>query len=189
MTQTKKVKIQVENNISPNINECYIKEADSDFDIIHKIRNQIHAQTLASLKPDKNSLSYLVYTDNTKKLHEKLMSSVANIDERDCNGGSCSWTPLYWSVKLKRYECAKILLQNGANINIVINDLGECCGTSLDLAILRNDTIMEALLREHAIRDDVNLGQSFKAIRTKLRGKAPAFNFRYYSKKTQENIL
>ena len=38
------------------------------------------------------------------------------------------------------------------------------------------------LQREFAEKEDLSFSQSFKAIRTKLRGKSPAFNFRYYGK-------
>jgi len=76
----------------------------------------------------------------------------------------------------------KVLLEAGANINLVVNDCDECCGTVLDLATIRGDDEIEDILREYAEKEDINFGQSFKAIRTKLRGKAPAFNFRYYGK-------
>lgn len=188
MNNSRKNSIKVENDLSFIDNDNTLKETDSDFEIIHKIQNQIRTETLLACKPNKNSLSYLIYTGNHKKLHEKISQTDIDVDARDDNGLSCSWTPLYWSVKLKRYECAEVLLQHGANINIVINDFDECCGTALDLAILRNDEKMENLLREYAEKDDINLGQAFKAIRTKLRGKAPAFNFKYYGKKSQENI-
>lgn len=180
---------KVENDLSfMNTNNSF-NEGDSDFEIIHKIQNKIRNETLLACKPNKNSISYLIYSNNIKKLYDKLQNEDLYLDQRDDNGLSCSWTPLYWCVKLKRYDCAELLLQNGANINIVINDFDECCGTALDLAILRNDEKMEKLLREYAEKDDVNLGQAFKAIRTKLRGKSPTFNFNYYGKKAQENIL
>ena len=157
------------------------KNNDYDFDLIHGITNQIRIEEEIS-QPVKNSLSYLVYHNKTKELKKRLQTQESP-DARDVNGDSCSWTPLYWGVKLRRIECVQLLLEFGADINIVINDFDECCGTVLDLATLRNDDELENLLRKFAEKEDINLGQSFKAIRSKLRGKAPAFNFRYYGKK------
>ena len=56
----------------------------------------------------------------------------------------------------------------------------------MDFNISKQEELFLQMIREFAEKDDINLGQSFKAIRTKLRGKAPAFNFRYYTKKGQE---
>lgn len=134
--------------------------------------------------PPKNSLSELIFQNKKESLVRKLKNTNPNI--RDSQGQTSSWTPLYWSVKLNRLDCVKILLDHGADINMIVNDLGECYGTVLDLATLRGDEIMENLLREYAKKEDINFGQSFRAIRTKLRGKAPAFNFRYYGKNKRE---
>jgi len=133
--------------------------------------------------PPKNSLSELVYSENLEELLKKLNCETINIDCRDSEGPTASWTPLYWSVKFRKIECAKLLLTYGADINMVVNDLDECCGTVLDLATLRSDDEMETILREFAEKDDINLGVTFKAIRTKLRGKAPAFHFNGFGKK------
>lgn len=159
--------------------------------------------------PPKDSLSKFVFENDISKLEEKISIKVNSINvdflnkdeinveksiendlelcslinKRDEIGFTASWTPLYWSVKLNRIECVKLLLNHGADVNMVINDFEECCGTVLDLATLRGDDEMESLLREHAKTEEANFGQSFKAIRSKLRGKAPAFNFRYYGKK------
>ncbi len=136
-------------------------------------------------RPPKNSLSNLVLENEIEILKVKLLEIDPN--ERDVSGYTASWTPLYWSVKLNRVECVRLLLEGGADINMVVNDIEECCGTVLDLATLRGDDIMENLLREYAVKDEVNFGQAFKAIRTKLRGKAPAFNFRYCGKARAED--
>lgn len=160
------------------------EKMDYDFDLIHSISNQYRCDDLA-FQPVKNSLSYLVYHNKIKELENKLKNGT-DPNHRDSCGESCSWTPLYWSVKLRHIECTKVLLKFGASINLVINDFDECCGTVLDLAILREDNEMEKLLRDFAEQEDVNFGQSFKAIRSKLRGKAPAFNFKYYGKKKEE---
>lgn len=140
-------------------------------------------------KPPSNSLSEIIFNNSIIELEIFLNKNIDNINERDNLGATCSWTPLYWSVKLQRLECMKMLLDAGANINLVINDSDECCGTVLDLATIRGDNIVEDILRQYAEKDDINFGQSFKAIRTKLRGKAPAFNFRYYGKaRLEDNI-
>lgn len=139
--------------------------------------------------PPENSLSKFIYENNI----EQLVSVIENnfnedfINERDNVGITSSWTPLYWSVKLRRIECMKILLEAGANINLVINDCEECCGTVLDLATIRDDNSIEDILREYAEKEDITFSQSFKAIRTKIRGKAPAFNFKYYGKPKKED--
>jgi ankyrin repeat protein len=182
-------KAKKNNNISSENTELTTNLSDENPNlelkskIIKKIREEV---STLSHKPPKESLSYFVY-------HNKIddLKSILNLNEIDPNtrdeiGSTASWTPLYWCVKMGRLDCARILLEFGAEINLVINDFEECCGTVLDLAILKNDNIMEDLLRDFAEKDDINLGQSFKAIRTKLRGKAPAFNFRYYTKKGQE---
>lgn len=146
-------------------------------------------ETQMNYRPPINSLSEIIFNNNIQALEKFLDKNVEQINDRDNTGATCSWTPLYWSVKLKRIECMRLLLDAGANLNLVVNDCDECCGTVLDLATIRNDEMIENILREYAEKDDVNLGQSFKAIRTKLRGKAPAFNFRYYGKtKKDENL-
>ncbi len=140
-------------------------------------------------RPPKGSISELIFFNDIKGLEQQIIEGSIDLNLTDSVGSTHTWTPLYWSVKLRRIECINILLENGADMNLVINDSEECCGTVLDLATLREDDEIEELLREHAEKEDVNLGQSFKAIRTKLRGKAPAFNFRYYSKNTpQESV-
>jgi Ankyrin repeat len=125
--------------------------------------------------PPKDTLSYLVFSNNLKKLIEKLGELDPNT--RDNTGATHSWTPLYWSVKLRKVDVIKTLLEHGADINVVVHDESECCGTVLDLVTLRGDSEIEVILREFADKEEINMGQSFKAIRTKLRGKSPAFNF------------
>lgn len=138
------------------------------------------------LKPPKNSLSELVFLEKIEELEVILKNENINLDCRDELGITASWTPLYWGVKYRKLECVKLLLSYGANMNTVINDLDECCGTVLDLATLRCDEELESLLRAFAEKEEVNLSHNFKAIRTKLRGKAPAFNFNCYGKKKAE---
>ena len=140
----------------------------------------------SNIKPPKNTLSELVFNENMAELQKRLESGKFHPDCRDENGLTASWTPLYWSVKFRKLECVKMLLNYGADINMVVNDLEECCGTVLDLATLRCDEEMESILRAFAEKDDVNLSLTFKAIRTKLRGKAPAFHFNTFNKKRTE---
>lgn len=159
----------------------------TNIDYKHQSINQFREEILSEHRPPKGSLSELVFFNQIENLQIKL-SLDFEPNTRDGVGATCSWTPLYWAVKFMKYDAVRILLENGSNINIVVNDCEECCGTVLDLATLRGDEKMELLLREFAEKDDVEFGQSFKAIRTKLRGKAPAFNFRYYGKKKLEEV-
>ena len=156
---------------------------NESYDKNHNVSNKIREETI-SHRPPKNTLSELIYLNKLLEL-EKRLKTKTDPNSRDEQGSTFSWTPLYWGVKMGRFDCVKLLLNYGADINIVVNDHEECCGTVLDLATLRSDMEMEIILREFAEKEDVNLGQAFKAIRTKLRGKAPAFNFRYYGKKKE----
>lgn len=168
-----------------------------DLDIENQIVNQnkkrnviqnFREETQIHYRPPVNSLSEIIFNNNIEALEKFLENNIEQVNERDNSGSTCSWTPLYWSVKLKRIDCMRLLLAAGANINLVVNDCDECCGTVLDLATIRGDDAIEEILREYAEKDDINFGQSFKAIRTKLRGKAPAFNFRYYGKTKKEEV-
>lgn len=175
----------IENNCHEQNKELLLikKEKKSDsYNYKNQATSFIREEIILQHRPPKGSISELIFLNNTSELIEKLSNSEININATDATGSTYSWTPLYWSVKLRRLECIKILLESGGDMNIVINDCDECCGTVLDLATLRDDDEVEEILREYAEKEDVNLGQSFKAIRTKLRGKAPAFNFRYYGK-------
>jgi ankyrin repeat protein len=160
------------------------KQDNETYDSLYGNTNSLKSKS--QNKPPKNSLSDLVYSNKLAELEKRLNCETVNIDCRDEEGITASWTPLYWSVKFRKIECAKLLLTYGADINMVVNDLEECCGTVLDLATLRCDDEMEAILREFAEKDDINLGVTFKAIRTKLRGKAPAFHFNGFGKKKSE---
>lgn len=126
-----------------------------------------------------NSIAYYIFHNQTENLKKAILKDKNIINEIDGNASTTyTWTPLYWCVKLRRIECLKILLEFGADINIVVNDSLECCGTVLDLATLRNDAEIQKILRDHASSRDVDLSQSFRAIRTKLRGKTQSFDFR-----------
>lgn len=176
---------QTEENSNINSSENETIENILEYSTIHLLREKM----IIEHRPPKNSISELVFYNDIDSLKAKIETGNLDLNLTDSIGTTHTWTPLYWSVKLRRVECINLLLENGADMNLVINDSEECCGTVLDLATLREDEEIEELLRTYAEKEDVNLGQSFKAIRTKLRGKAPAFNFRYYSKNTpQENI-
>ena len=159
-------------------------KSTDNYDQNHNVTQQFREEIISQHRPPQGSLSELVFFNQIELLQEQLINAEPN--ERDGVGSTSSWTPLYWAVKFMKYDAARILLEHGSNINTVVNDCEECCGTVLDLATLRGDDEMENLLRAFAEKDDVEFGQSFKAIRTKLRGKAPAFNFRYYGKKKVE---
>lgn len=168
---------------SLNIKHIHCEGSDYEIGVgyVKCLKNNIVIQQ----EPPQKSLSYYVVHNDIDILKDKLASGEHNPNSRDDFGITCSWTPLYWSVKIGNVEAARILLEFGADINLVIHDFHECCGTVLDLATLREDLEMEEILRHAADSTGVNLGQSFKALRTKLRGKAPAFNFRHYGKNSQ----
>ncbi len=154
------------------------KKVDKNQDLIYGFINNFREQITHT--PPINTLSHYVFHKSVEELKKILVSAKYDINSRDAIGISSSWTPLYWAVKMRDGVKTKILLEYGASINVVINDLEECCGTPLDLATLRNDEDIEKILRDHIEKEDLSTGQSFKAIRTKLRGKAPSFNFRQY---------
>lgn len=163
------------------------KQKSENYDQNHNVTHQFREETISQHRPPKGSMSEMVFFNQLELLEATLLITEPNV--RDGMGATCSWTPLYWAVKFTKYEAVQLLLENGSNINTVVNDCEECCGTVLDLATIRGDDRMESLLRAFAEKDEVELGQSFKAIRTKLRGKAPAFNFRYYGKKKLEETM
>jgi hypothetical protein len=175
------IEVQQANQEYKKSKKSQLRQDEESYDSLYINKDYINA--ICRNQPPKNSLSDLVYSERIDELLEKLNCEDINIDSRDEEGPTASWTPLYWSVKFRKIECAKLLLTYGADINMVVNDLDECCGTVLDLATLRCDDEMETLLRDFAEKDDINLGVTFKAIRTKLRGKAPAFHFNGFGKK------
>ena len=151
------------------------------YDNRKNVSNTIRQETVLMHKPPKNSLSELIVKNDLISLELRLKENI-DPNTRDEIGDTFSWTPLYWGVKTRNIQAVKILLSYNADINIVVNDCDECCGTVLDLVTLRSDDELEGILREFAEKEDLSFSQSFKAIRTKLRGKSPAFNFRYYGK-------
>lgn len=136
--------------------------------------------TIANKPPKTATLSSLVFNNKVQELKKNLSKNKSNVNVIDSTGETHSWTPLYWSVKTRNKQCTKLLLEAGADMNAIINDGDECYGTVLDLVTIRNDTEMEAILRGHAEKDQIAFSKSFKAIRTKIRGKSPAFNFKNY---------
>ncbi len=148
-----------------------------EYEIGHGYIKCLRSNTLIKREPELNSLSYFIVHNNLNKL-KSLLDNGIDPNERDMNGVTCSWTPLYWSAKLRNLEAIKTLLEYGASLNLVVHDEDEVCGTVLDLATLRNDDELEHLLRENAKETGVDLSNSFKAIRFKCRGKAPSFDFR-----------
>lgn len=161
MKMKKKANIQTEQNVQIKI----VNEQISDINIVNLIKN--------------NDLCALESFLKTNKF---------NPNQRDNAGDSCSWTPLYWSVKLNKLEIVQLLIANGADINMVINDPFECYGTALDLATLLGHEEIENLMRKHIIND--NEGKSaYKAIRTKLRSSnTHAFNFKSARRQAAEGV-
>lgn len=175
----------IKDTTTTSLNIKHIHCDGSDYEIGEGYVKCLKSNIIIQQEPPQKSLSYYVVHNDIDILKDKLASGEHNPNSRDDFGITCSWTPLYWSVKIGNVEAARILLEFGADINLVIHDFHECCGTVLDLATLREDLEMEEMLRHAADSTGVNLGQSFKALRTKLRGKAPAFNFRHYGKNSQ----
>jgi ankyrin repeat protein len=178
----------IDNQNVLSINKITQNQEDlSHYNHKHQVTNFIREEIILQHRPPKNSISELIFYNRIEELKEKLSELDTDPNVTDSIGTTYSWTPLYWGVKLRRIECVELLLAFGVDINTVINDCDECCGTVLDLATLRDDLEIEELLRNYAEKEDVNLGQAFKAIRTKLRGKSPAFNFKYYGKPKKDS--
>jgi hypothetical protein len=141
--------------------------------------------------PPTKSISHFIFQNDLDSLIRHIESQMGNekFDLNQCDeiGETASWTPLYWAVKLNKIDFVKCLLEKGADVNVVINDYNECCGTALDLAMLRGYDSIELVLKEYMEKEAIkNQKGGFKNIRTKPRGKAPAFNFKYYGKKKRE---
>lgn len=141
--------------------------------------------------PPTKSISHFIFQNDLENLIRHIENQIGNekFDLNQCDeiGETASWTPLYWAVKLNKIDFVKCLLEKGADVNVVINDYNECCGTALDLAMLRGYDSIELVLKEYMEKEAIkNQKGGFKNIRTKPRGKAPAFNFKYYGKKKRE---
>lgn len=137
--------------------------------------------------PEVGSIGKMIF-DNNKEAIMQLVKQSNNIldliNSRDNTEDSYSWTPLYWGVKLQRKEIISILLQHGADINQVVNDTTECCGTALDLATLRGDLEIIELLESFAESKDISTSLQYQNMRTKPKGREKrVFNYDYYSKK------
>lgn len=160
-----------------NFNVEHILSEHFEYEIGNGYIKCLRSNTLIRREPEEDSLSYFIVHNNLEKLKTLLIEGF-DPNERDESGVTCSWTPLYWSAKLRNLEAIKTLLEYGASLNLVVHDEDEVCGTVLDLATLRNDDELEILLRDNAKETGVDLSNSFKAIRFKCRGKAPSFDFR-----------
>lgn len=165
------------NDTSSSSSVEHILSEHFNYEIGHGYIKCFRSNTLIRREPEVNSLSYFIVHNNLEKLTELLENGV-DPNERDLAGVTCSWTPLYWSSKLRNIDAIRILLEYGADMNLVVHDDDEICGTVLDLASLRLDSELEELLRESAKENGTSLSNSFKAIRFKCRGKAPSFDFR-----------
>lgn len=156
------------------------------YDKKHSVSNKIRVETISVVElpqPPEGSLSELVYLKKIEEIEKRLLEANEDPNQRDCSGETISWTPLYWAIKSGEIEIARLLLKHGADLNMVVNDCEECFGTVLDLVAIRGDKEMEKVLKEFAEETNVVFGQSFKAIRTRLRGKAPACSFKFNGRK------
>lgn len=140
--------------------------------------------------PPKSSLSILIYLNDIPNIKNKIKESKDCFNITDNEGFSSSWTPLYWAVKLRRIECIKILLENGVNINTVVHDLDECCGTVLDLVSIRKDTDIENILRTYMDQDTLNQLNltTYTSLKTRPRGGKPP-HYVFHSSKNKNNLL
>lgn len=156
------------------------------YDKKHEVSNKIRIENLINVEnlpqPQENSLAEMIFLNRVDELKKRLENK-EDPNQRDELGRTITWTPLYWCVKLGNMECATILLNHGADLRMVVNDSEECFGTVLDLVVLRGDEPMEKLLKEFAEASNVVFGQPYKAIRTRLRGKAPACSFKFNGRK------
>lgn len=134
------------------------------------------------------SIIALIKNNDLNTLENFLKNNKINPNYRDNEGDTCSWTPLYWSVKLNRVEIVQLLIDNGADINMVVNDPLECYGTALDLATLLGHEEIERFMRNYMINDTENKS-AYKAIRTKLRSSnTHAFNFKSAKRQAAEGL-
>lgn len=127
------------------------------------------------------SIASLIKDNRISDLESMLKTNTINPNQRDEGMGSCSFTPLYWSVKLNKIECVELLLNHGADATLVVNDPLECYGTALDLATLLGLDEIEEVIRKYIHKDSENKN-AYKAIRTKLRGNAQSFNFKSHKR-------
>lgn len=131
------------------------------------------------------SVCDLIKENKINDLKELIKNKQIDPNQRDLEGKSCSFTPLYWSVKLGSLDAVELLLSSGADPTMVVNDPLECYGTPLDLATILGYDEIEDLIRRHLNKDIESYTFSFKAIRTKLRSKN-TLSFNFKSKKTIE---
>lgn len=167
-------------------NEQNLIDENELYDKKHSVSNKIRVEALMNVEnlpqPLEDTLAEMIYLNRVDELKRKLEEK-ADPNQRDELGQTITWTPLYWCVKLGNMECAKILLHHGADLKMVVNDSEECFGTVLDLVALRGDEPMEKFLKDFAEASNVVFGQPYKAIRTRLRGKAPACSFKFNGRK------
>lgn len=163
------------------------KSPDDFYDEKNQVTNFIRQEVLLSNTPPKNTLSFLIFENNIKELKKQIQSKVEELNTTDNEGHTFSWTPLYWAVKLRRIECVKLLLSAGVNVNVVVHDLDECCGTVMDLASIRNDLEIEQLLRNHVEKEEVNTINTYTSLKTRPRGKAQPPSYIFYGNNHKYN--
>lgn len=163
------------------------KTKDDFYDEDNQVTNFIRDEVILSNTPPKNSLSFLIFENNIKELQKHIQSNIEGLNNTDNIGNTFSWTPLYWAVKLRRVECVKLLLSAGVNVNVVVHDLDECCGTVMDLASIRNDIEIEKLLRSHVEKEEVNTIHTYTSLKTRPRGKAQPPSYIFYGNNHKYN--
>lgn len=173
--------IEVKSNKFSKPSKTKNKSSSNPFyDEKNQVTNYIREEVILSNSPPKNSLSFLIFENNIKELKKQIQTSIENLNITDNEGHTFSWTPLYWAVKLRRLECVKLLLSAGVNVNVVVHDLDECCGTVMDLASIRNDEEIEQLLRSHVEKEEVNTIHTYTSLKTRPRGKAQPPSYIFY---------
>lgn len=163
------------------------KNSEDFYDEQNQVTNFIREEVILSSTPPKNSLSFFIFENNIKELQKHIEANVESVNNTDSVGHTFSWTPLYWAVKLRRVECVKLLLSVGVNVNVVVHDLDECCGTVMDLASIRNDTEIEKLLRSHVDKEEVNTIHTYTSLKTRPRGKAQPPSYIFYGNNHKYN--
>ena len=84
---------------------------------------------------------------------EKLISLGAKLDAQDNDTSNGPKSPLQMAVAFKDIECAKILIENGANVNLMFSE-GIGGNPPLHLAVMTGNIEMVQLLLNHGA--DVN---------------------------------
>lgn len=140
--------------------------------------------------PPIDSISALIYKGDVVGLQEKLALDKSLSNSLDNKGPTSSWSPLYWAIKLEKIDCAKILLDNDADVDVVVYDDAECLGSVLDLAVIRKekarsrevrkfyDDLLQILRMKSNVGTDIPADGVYHSMRQRNPGaQPPSINF------------